>query len=38
MRSLDDIDNERIMQQMEKLATYNFTVHYVPEKMNRVAD
>ena len=26
------------MQMLEKIATYNYTIHYVPERMNRVAD
>ena len=37
-RTLDDIDNKRIMGQLEKLVTYNLTFHYVPKKMNKIAD
>ena len=36
-QNLYDIDNERIMGQLEKLVTYNLTFHYVPQKMNKIA-
>ena len=37
-RSLDNINNSRILRSLLKLMDYNFTVNYIPGSQNKVAD